>query len=79
MLLENWRAVPRGRPELSKAMNAAKDVGSNLLVLLALVWAFGIPATFIYWVSQEAPLRAALSIVLPCYGLVSTLWSLGLG
>lgn len=51
MLREDWRAAPRGRPELSKAMNAAKDVGSNLLVLLALVWAFGIPAGFIYWIS----------------------------
>lgn len=45
-------------------------------MLLALAWSFGIPAGLIHWVSQEALLRAVLSVVLPCYGLVSTLWCL---
>lgn len=57
-------------------MDRAREVGSNLLVLVGLAWAFGIPAGFIHWISQEDPLRAVLSIVLPCYGLVSTLRSL---
>jgi hypothetical protein len=54
-------------------------MGANLLVLLALAWAFGIPAGFIFWTSEEAPLRAVLSIILPCYGLASTLCCLLLG
>ncbi len=62
-----------------KVGEAASEVGANLLVLLALLWAFGIPAGFIYWTSEEAPLRAALSVLLPCYGLLSTLWGLLLG
>jgi hypothetical protein len=62
-----------------KVGEAASEVGANLLVLLALLWAFGMPAGFIHWTSQEAPLRAVLSIVLPCYGLASTLWCLLLG
>ncbi len=59
-----------------KASEAASEVGANLMVLLALVWAFGVPAGFIFWTSQEAPLRAILSVLLPCYGLLSTLWCL---
>ncbi len=62
-----------------KASEAASEVGANLMVLLALVWAFGVPAGFIFWTSQEAPLRAILSVLLPCYGLLSTLWCLLLG
>ncbi len=62
-----------------KASDAAREAGANLMVLLALLWAFGIPAGFIYWTSEEAPLRAALSVLLPCYGLLSTLWCLLLG
>lgn len=58
---------------MSKARDAAKEAGTNLLVLLMLVWAFGIPTGLIHWTSQEAPLRAALSLLLTGYGLVSTL------
>jgi hypothetical protein len=64
---------------MMKASEAASEVGANLMVLLALVWAFGVPAGFIFWTSQEAPLRAILSVLLPCYGLLSTLWCLLLG
>lgn len=59
---------------MARASEPAKEAATNLLVLLALLWAFGIPAGFIQWTSQEAPLRAVLSIVLPGYGLASTLW-----
>lgn len=62
-----------------KASDAAREAGATLLVLLALFWAFGISAGFIHWVSQRAPLRALLSVLLPCYGLVPTLWCLLLG
>lgn len=64
---------------MSKARDAAKEAGANLLVLLALLWAFGIPAGFVHWIGQEALLRALLSVLLPGYGLVSTLWCLLLG
>lgn len=64
---------------MSRAVDVAKEAGSNLLMVLALTWAFGIPTGIIYWVSQEAPLRALLSVFLPCYGLVSALWCLLLG
>lgn len=59
-----------------KASEAAKEAATNLLVLLALAWALGIPAGFIFWTSEEAPLRAILSVLLPGYGLASTLWCL---
>ena len=45
----------------------------GLLVLVGALWGSGIPVGLAYWITHGDLLKAVLSVIIPLFGLLSTL------
>lgn len=48
-------------------------------MVIAVAWGLSVPIGMIYWAVQENMLNVVLSVIIPAYGIVSTVSSLLLG